>query len=117
MSGIVCHGFGIGADRVYPTANVTVDEDKLLPKLGVYAGRAEIGGETYRCVVNIGGRPTFDDGGAVKAETYLLDYNGDIYGKKITVFLKKYIREIKKFDSAEALKEQITKDIETAKNV
>lgn len=117
LSGIVCHGFGIGADRVYPTANVTVDEDKLLPKLGVYAGRAEIGGETYRCVVNIGGRPTFDDGGAVKAETYLLDYNGDIYGKKITVFLKKYIREIKKFDSAEALKEQITKDIETAKNV
>lgn len=115
--GEVCHGYGVGGKEVYPTANIKVSSDKLLPKLGVYVGKAKIDGDIYPCVVNIGGRPTFGESDVVKTEAYLIGYKGNIYGKKITVFLKKYLRCIKKFQDAQALKQQITTDIEAAKNV
>ncbi len=113
MSGAVCHGFGIGSKEVYPTANLKIPQDKLYPKLGVYAGKVSISDTLYPCVINVGGRPTFDDD-ENKIEVYILKYDGNIYNKEITVYFCKYLREIKKFGSAEELKRQISQDIRIA---
>ncbi len=113
MSGAVCHGFGIGSKEVYPTANLKIPQDKLYPKLGVYAGKVSISNTLYPCVINVGGRPTFEDD-ETKIEVNILKYDGNIYDKEITVYFCKYLREIKKFGSAEELKQQISKDIRIA---
>ena len=68
----------------------------------------------FKCVLNVGNRPTFNDN-VDSIEVYIIDYKGDLYGKDITVYFSKYIREIKKFDNAQQLKEQIGMDIEVAK--
>ena len=114
MTGNVCHGHGIGTTQVFPTANIKIPQDKLYPKFGVYAGEVNVDNQIFKCVLNVGSRPTFDDD-IDSIEVYILDYNGDLYGKDITVYFSKYLREIKKFDSAQQLKEQIAKDIEVAK--
>lgn len=113
MSGAVCHGFGVGNSQVYPTANLKIPQDKLYPKLGVYAGKVCVFDKFYPCVINVGGRPTFNDD-ENKIEVYILQYSGDIYDKEITVYFCKYLREIHKFNSADELKLQINKDIRIA---
>ena len=114
MTGKVCHGHGVGSKQVYPTANIKIAQDKLYPKLGVYAGEVNVDNSVYKCVINVGNRPTFDDD-VDNIEVYIIDYKGDLYGKDITVYFSKYIREIKKFSDAQQLKEQISCDIEVAK--
>ena len=114
MTGNVCHGHGVGAKQVYPTANIKIPQDKLYPKLGVYAGEVNVDNQTFKCVINVGNRPTFDDN-VDSIEVYIIDYKGDLYGKDITVSFSKYLREIQRFESAQQLKEQIAKDIEVAK--
>ncbi len=116
VSGKVEKGFGNGRKSLYPTANVAVDEKKFLPPDGVYAGIAEVLGNRYRTAVNIGKNPTFD---AKKrtVEAYLIDFDGDVYGEEIKVEFVKMLRQDRKFDSVEDLKEQIKRDIDAAKNI
>ena len=93
-----------------PTINQYFPAGMFVPKYGVYATVTEIGGEEYPSVTNIGIRPTVDDGDAVTAETYIIGFEGDLYGQCIRVGLQKFLRGEIKFDSVEALAEQIQKD-------
>ena len=95
----------------FPTANIHVSGEKYPLKKGVYAVSARLDGKEYRGIANYGARPTFGDGRVV-LEAYFDGYTGDLYGKEIAVYFDGFLREIKKFDSAEALSAQLTKDLE-----
>lgn len=110
IMGQVVSGRQIGGKEVYPTANIEIDNFKLLPKDGVYSTVVELEGKRYKSITNIGFKPTFDEYTRT-IETYLLNYNGNLYGKFITLFFLNRIRDIIKFPNASALKSQIDKDI------
>ena len=118
LSGVVEHGNGIGAQIGFPTANICLQSDKLLPIAGVYAASAVLEGDTdtspaiYDAVVNIGNNPTVGNN-HLTIEAHLINYQGDLYGKTITVALREYIRAERKFDSLHKLQEQIRKDIQS----
>lgn len=108
---VVSEGRHIGRKMGFPTANLHLAPEKYPLKAGVYAVTAEVGGVQYRGIANYGSRPTFDDGRIV-LEVYLDGFTGDLYNKRITVCFDFYIRDIRKFASAEALAEQLKKDLE-----
>ena len=110
MEGVVMHGYGVGNSRLgFPTANLSVPKEKHPLKSGVYAGRAKVDDNVFRAIINMGCRPTFDDD-EIKAEAFLLDFDGNLYGKKITLFFDSFLRETKKFDNADCLKAQLEAD-------
>lgn len=96
-----------------PTINQYLPDGLVTPKFGVYAAVADINGMRYSGVTNIGKRPTFD-GVSLRSETFILGFDGDLYGKNVTVRLVSFIRGEMKFPSADALKEQIVRDERTA---
>lgn len=105
-------GTGIG----FPTANLRLS-NAVRPPAGVYAAEVRVGETEYRGVVNVGRRPTFEEGGAEMVEVHLLDYpGGDLYGRVLEVRFLDRVREEKKFDSADALVEQIRRDVEFVRN-
>ena len=89
-----------------------LEKEKLLPPNGVYYSRVLLDKELYYGVTNIGCRPTVEDGNRMSAETYILDFDRDIYGKDIFVELKHFERAEHKFASVDALTEAIRRDIE-----
>jgi riboflavin kinase/FMN adenylyltransferase len=98
----------------FPTANLQSDAD-LMPARGVYAVRARAdGGPWHLAVANLGNRPTFD-GMGILLEVHLLDFQGDLYGRELEVALVSRIRGERKFESANALSQQIRTDIEHAR--
>lgn len=114
LSGTVTKGKQLGRTIGFPTANLKIEENyKLIPKNGVYIVKSFIDGKEVFGMMNIGTNPTVN-GETQTIETYFLDFNGDLYDKKLRIHFLKYIRSEKKFDSLDALKEQIEKDkIET----
>ena len=110
LSGEVVAGKQLGRTLGVPTANLRFPEGLLVPKFGVYACKVLVDGEQYAAVTNIGTRPTVD-GQGVTVESYLLDFNGDLYGKNITVAFYEFLRPEQKFSSLEELKTQIAADI------
>ena len=112
ISGEVVHGKQIGRTIKTPTANINCPSQFILPKSGVYATKAYIDGMRYSSVTNIGNNPTVNDDGKITIETNILNFNGNIYGKNITIEFTDRIRDEKKFNSLEELREQIKKDIE-----
>ena len=110
VTGEVCEGHGRGKTLGFPTANIVYPANKVLVKDGVYGVEAEIDGAVYRGVANCGPRPTFGED-AVVLEAYFEGLNEELYGKPVTIKFVNYIRGIKKFDSAEALSEQISRDL------
>jgi riboflavin kinase/FMN adenylyltransferase len=118
IEGTIVKGTQRGASRLgFPTANVDLGM-YLRPKLGVYAVNAGKVGEalTYRGIANIGSRPTVK-GEDENFEAYLFDFDRNIYGEKWEFALTRFIRPERKFDSLEALKAQIAKDVEAARKV
>lgn len=113
ISGKVCHGRGVGKTMGFPTANICVPSDKILPQ-GVFCGQTDIDGVAYPVIVNIGGKPTFDIADTT-VEVHVVGYVGDLYGKNLTVELTDFIRDITKFDNQRQLAEQLTKDVDYAK--
>ena len=111
FTGTVVAGQHLGNEIGFPTANIHLSPEKYPLKTGVYAVTAEIGGQTYRGIANYGSRPTFGDGRTV-LEVYADGYAGDLYGQTITVYFDEFIREIRKFGSAEELSGQLKKDLE-----
>ena len=109
VSGEVCEGHGRGRSLGFPTANIVYPADKVLVKSGVYGVEAEIDGTVYKGVANCGPRPTFGEE-AVILEVYFENLSEDLYGRTITVRFLNYIRGIKKFESAEELSAQISRD-------
>ena len=110
LIGKVVHGRHVGSAMGFPTANLQISGEKELP-IGVYGGRTVIDGKTYRAIVNVGQKPTFGLD-YVNVEAHLLNFDGDLYGKELKIALTKYLRPISKFDSAEALAEQLKRDKE-----
>ncbi len=106
LSGTVVDGRKIGRTLGIPTANLEVSPEILLPGEGVYAAKAHVGEKSYPAVVNIGKRPTFG-GETVTVEPWLLDFAGDLYGKKLSLEFYAYLRQEQKFPNPEALKEEI----------
>ena len=92
------------------------DNNKLVPKNGVYFVKVNVEGNNYFGVANVGLRPTFNNTTVPITEVFILDFNKDIYGKEIVLEFVKRIRDEIKFDSREILELQIKKDVETAKN-
>lgn len=94
----------------FPTINIEYPQNKVEVKKGVYSAICRVGESCYRGIANYGSRPTFDEDTPV-LEVHLDGFEGEIYGKKVTVEFCEYIRDIQKFESAEALKAQLEQDI------
>lgn len=106
IKGKVINGFHIGRKIGFPTANIEVDADKLIPKNGVYCVKAlgHIG------MMNIGFRPTLDNGPLRSLEVHLLDFNGDLYGDEIKIEFLHFLREEQKFENIDQLQQQLKLD-------
>ena len=109
LSGQVVPGRHIGRTIGVPTANILLPADVVVPKLGVYACRCRIGEESYCAVTNIGSRPTVG-GHQVRAESWILDFSGELYGKEITLEFCHFLRPEQKFDSLAQLQGEIQKN-------
>ena len=112
FKGEVVHGNHIGTGIGFPTVNLVPAKDKLLPPNGVYYSRTLVDGAEYASITNIGRKPTVGDKEKMGVETYLYDFDQDIYGKEIEVYLLSFRRPERKFDSLEQLKEQLRLDVE-----
>ena len=110
MCAKVISGEQIGKSIGVPTANLELDPDKFLPKRGVYATIAHLREKDYPAVTNVGVRPTFSEQEIVSVETLILDFNDDIYGEELRVEFIQCLRPEQKFDSVQALTQQIEKD-------
>lgn len=108
--GTVCHGRSLGKTLDMPTVNLIPEEGKLFPPFGVYFSRVRIGEQIYRGITNIGRKPTVGDKESVGVETYIYDFEEEIYGRSIEVQLLSYKRPEQRFESVEALKEQLAAD-------
>ena len=115
VTGRVVKGDQRGRTIGFPTANVA-PEAELIPKAGVYATWVTLDGEAAPrpSVTNIGRRPTFD-GQTVTVESFLLDFDGDLYGRRLEVALVARLRDERRFDGVEALKAQLAQDVEAAR--
>ncbi len=112
----VAHGKNIGSKVLYPTINQPFEDGGALLKFGVYASKTVYDGKEMPSVTNIGVCPTFLDERKPTSETYIIDADVNLYGKNVEVRLLDFLREEKQFESPEALKIQIEKDIKAAKN-
>lgn len=109
LSGKVMPGRQIGRTIGVPTANIPIPDGVVVPKLGVYATECLVDGMLHKAITNIGSRPTVG-GHQTRAESWLLDFDGDLYGKEIALHFHKFLRPERKFASLEDLKAQIHKD-------
>ena len=109
LTGKVIPGRQLGRTIGIPTANIALPEEILAPKFGVYACIAVVDGKKYAAVTNVGTRPTVD-GHHMTVEPWLLDFDGDLYGKHLTLIFYSFLRPEQKFASLEDLKAQIQKD-------
>jgi riboflavin kinase/FMN adenylyltransferase len=107
LRGEVVHGEKVGRDLGFPTANIIPDEALVCPGHGVYAARAD----GSAAAVSVGVKPTFGTGRAVLVETYLLDRHEDLYGRTLTIDFVARLRGERRFDSVEALIEQMHDDV------
>ena len=109
LTGTVVAGQQLGRTIGVPTANLRLENSLLTPAFGVYACIAQVEGHSYVAVTNIGTRPTVD-GQDVTVEPWILDFDGDLYGKEITLQFHKFLRPEEKFPDLASLKVQIQKD-------
>lgn len=117
LSGKVIRGNAIGKTIGFPTANISIeDKSKLHPADGVYAVQVVLEENEYRGMMNIGSKPTVD-GNKKSLEVYILDFSGDIYGKELKIKFITRIREEKKFENLDALKQQLLIDKNKVQNL
>jgi riboflavin kinase / FMN adenylyltransferase len=115
ISGKVVRGRGIGHKLGFPTANIRTDKDKLVPRPGVYSGHIIVANEYHPCAISIGEQETFGIERAVEVEAYIIGFSRNIYGKRVTLFFEKFLREQKKFKDKKALAAQIKNDVKKVK--
>ena len=115
IAGQVVRGDGMGRKLGFPTANLDA-KGLVLPPNGVYAAHAQVGSKTWRGVLNIGTRPTLQNPNPqLQVEIHLLDFEGDLYGQELEIVFLEKLRDEKKFDNLEGLRERIANDIREAK--
>ena len=113
LMGKVIQGQQLGRTIGFPTANLQLPPDKLLPLHGVYAVKVKFDNSVIKGVMNIGSRPTVS-GKQVTVEVHLLNWSGNLYDQNLTVYLTRFLRPEQKFDSLDALKKQIAIDCQSA---
>lgn len=121
ICGIVAHGEQMGRKIGFPTANITISSNRMIPKRGVYAVRVLLTSDpstltSYQGMTNIGLRPTFD-GHHQTIETNIFDFNGDLYGQSLTIQFMARLRDEQSFESAEALALQMQNDEQQARKI
>jgi riboflavin kinase/FMN adenylyltransferase len=116
IKGKIIKGESRGKSLGYPTINMDVPHGIALPKRGVYAARVYVKGCMFAAVTNVGVRPTFS-GENMSVETYIIGFEGDLYGETLRVFFAKRLRDEIKFSSGEALSYQISQDVERTKEL
>ena len=109
LTGNVTPGRQVGRTIGIPTANLLIEDGIVVPKLGVYACHVTIDGKKWPAVTNIGSRPTVG-GHQVRAESWILGFEGDLYGRTLTLEFRKFLRPEQRFDSLEQLQKQIRSD-------
>lgn len=115
LPGVVVEGNKRGRTIGIPTANLKFWEERAYPALGVYACRARVDDQLYHAVTNIGVRPTFGDSQLPTVEAHLLNFDGDLYGKTVTLDFLARLRPEMKFSGVQELVAQIRKDIDNAR--
>jgi riboflavin kinase / FMN adenylyltransferase len=118
FSGAVVHGDNRGHSLGFPTANLLIPPDRMVPRSGVYATWATVAGRRYLAATNIGIRPTFENAPvSPRVEAHLLNFTGDIYGKQISLDFVEFIRPEQRFASIDELITQVQKDIQDTQEV
>ena len=115
IRGMVTHGAGRGVKLGFPTANLEA-VDTLLPRLGVYAGRAWLGGTGYPAAINLGPSPTFGEE-LIKVEVHLIEYHEAMYGQPLEVEFLERLRDVVAFDSEVQLVQQLEQDVARARHI
>ncbi|MFR9523539.1 MAG: riboflavin kinase [Rikenellaceae bacterium] len=115
VRGEVIKGRALGRKLGFPTANIAIEQSVDIEN-GVYISSISVSGVEYRAISNVGVKPTLGDGGRV-LESHLLDFSGELYGQTIEVRLLSKLRDEQRFESVEALAEQVLRDIEQVKNL
>jgi len=110
------HGLKRGRDLGFPTANLRIGANKLLPATGIYAVRVDIEERTYAGALSVGFRPTFGSN-SLTVEVYILDFDGDVYDRLLTVWFVQRLRAEKRFASVPALQQQMTRDVGATRRV
>lgn len=114
LKGRIVNGHKVGRKLGFPTANIQVDEPfKIVPGIGVYAVWVSVEKKYWKGMLYIGDRPTLDNGDNISLEVHILDFNADIYNSEIRVAFIRHVRGDIKFDSLDALKEQLKRDRDT----
>ena len=116
LTGLVVEGDRRGRQLGFPTANLSVEPDLVIPSDGIYATWAVVEGRRYEAATSIGVRPTFGANDRT-VEAFLLDYEGDLYGKTVTLEFASLLREEQAFTTVEALIEQMKVDVERTRAV
>lgn len=109
LEGTVVKGRQLGRTIGFPTANLAVPAELMLPRRGVYAGRCL----DRPCLINIGTAPTVTDSAKIAVEVHIPGFSGDLYGQSLSVDLTRHIRDERKFDSLDALTTQLNNDLDT----
>ncbi|MCZ6538453.1 MAG: bifunctional riboflavin kinase/FMN adenylyltransferase [Chloroflexi bacterium] len=117
ITGVVATGARRGRDLGFPTANVEPEITVVVPENGIYATLAEVDGVTYGAATSIGVRPTFDADGGRTIEAFLLDFDGDLYTKRLRLEFVTRLRSEVAFGSVEQLVEQMNKDVEQTREI
>ncbi len=117
IQGKVVSGHQVGRNIGFPTANIEVPNDKLLPACGVYAIKAEVDEAFYNGMLCIGHRPTLNNGNELSVEANLFEFSGDLYGKRVKVNIVERLRDEKPFSSLQALQKQLEQDALQAKKI
>ena len=115
VKGEVIHGNHLAQGLGFPTANQRYPSNMTVPKKGVYLTETVIDGTRYRSITNVGTRPTVTEDLMATAETHILDFSGDLYGKVISVLFFEFIRPEQKFESIDELRETVLRDIRFAR--
>ncbi len=113
LEGVVTEGAKRGRTIGFPTANLSIPEERLLPAIGVYSCYTIVGSRKFKSMVNVGKNPTFD-GEKLHVEVNLFDFSEDLYDQTVQIQLVQKIRDEVKFDGIESLKKQLEQDKKTS---
>jgi riboflavin kinase / FMN adenylyltransferase len=116
MRSVVEHGVQRGRQLGFPTANLRIAPNKLLPANGIYAVRVELADKTHAGALSLGFRPTFG-GNSLTVEVFILDFDADLYDQLLTVWFVQRLRAEKRFALVASLQQQITRDVENARRI
>ena len=116
LTGEVIHGRQLGRTIGIPTANLELRKDLVVPRFGVYACRALVKGKWYPAVTNIGTRPTVG-GQNITVEPWILDYEGNLYGRQITLEFYEFVRPERKFPDLESLQAEIRRNADQTRQI